>query len=533
MSDPTRAIKKARPFFLNYFNRLANDMNTLTAAPVSATLGDLAFIHGQDDLEEIFETDRSVARVVEDGRKSGDGFVILDTATSIALAGLMMMMGEGVIKEKVKNRDYSPEIQEGFQEIANQLVGAWNDMVEAKMPDGHLFLELPTEHISFGELPSQISLEKTYLSVTVDIQVSSFPAQPARFLMSAGLTSALLGVEVDGAELEGIGPDGQKLGATPSAAASQSGADGAAKSAGPDGKSTPDGGSSPANAGAAATSAAGAAASSAAGAAAATPAAGAAAAAGMGTRPSASAAEADLDGALDGDADAAGGGRRAGSSGPSLETLEGFDARGAGHPGFETLEGMGGSGDGPGLETLEGYNARGSGSDVEFLPATAAPTGARPSFNFTASDGLPVPTAEGSVQFVMNDPPFSLKEDERIIKAINAIRQDGYRQIGIENHNNRLIRVLTESDIRQLMGPFFGTNAMNARDKAIMTLAVGKVAPQQQLVSIPLTGTINQAADLMMEYKLRSLPVVSKQGVLRGFVTLHALLDYFRRKKQA
>ena len=132
METPELIVKKSRPFFLNYFNNLANDLNTLTAAPVVCTLKEISLKRGEFDLMDLFEMDRSVAFVREDGHHSGDVHLIFDITTSIALTGLMMMMGEAVIQNQVKSREYNEGIQEGFQEVSNQVVGALNDLVEKK-----------------------------------------------------------------------------------------------------------------------------------------------------------------------------------------------------------------------------------------------------------------------------------------------------------------------------------------------------------------------------------------------------------------
>ncbi|MBF0612303.1 MAG: CBS domain-containing protein, partial [Magnetococcales bacterium] len=71
-----------------------------------------------------------------------------------------------------------------------------------------------------------------------------------------------------------------------------------------------------------------------------------------------------------------------------------------------------------------------------------------------------------------------------------------------------------------------------ARDKAICTVPLSKINKEQSLIRIPITGTIQQAADLINEFDLRVLPVVSKAGVLRGYVTVHAVLKYYRNKRQ-
>ncbi|MBF0144605.1 MAG: CBS domain-containing protein [Magnetococcales bacterium] len=365
-----------------------------------------------DDLESLIEKDRSVAYVREDGLNSGDVHLIFDVATSIALTGLMMMMGEAVIQTQVKTRDYNEEFQEGFNEVSNQVVGAMNDLVEKKMPEGgHLFLE-KTTHCEFGNMPPTFRDGVTYLVASADIQVANFPVEVCRWVMSRGFAEALLKIEIEG---------------TPEEMAAS-----AAKAPPP--REAP----------------------------------------------------------------------------PAPEVVE------------EQVEVE----EVASSEVEEGEEAPGMATPEDLARIDAG------SVEFSNADGLPAPDEPGSVRIVMLEQPFSLKEEEKIMRAINAMREEGHRYIGVDR-NGKLIRVVSQSDLRQVMGPFFGTKAMGPRDKAICTLPLGKLNQNQQLVRVSLAGTINQAADLLMEFNLRALPVISNQGVLRGFVTVHAVLNYFRKKKRA
>ncbi|MBF0371283.1 MAG: collagen-like protein, partial [Magnetococcales bacterium] len=195
METPDIIVTKARPFFLNYFRKLATDLNTLTGSPVVCTLGDIALVRGEDELMPFFEADRTVAFALEDGAHTGDVHLVFDVATSVALAGLMMMVPEGVIKTQVKDREYNEEIQEGFQEVSNQVVGALNDLVEKKLPGGHAFLE-STFYTDYGEIPKTMQDYTTYLAVGLEIQVSSFPAQNGYYLVSRSLADQLFSVEI-------------------------------------------------------------------------------------------------------------------------------------------------------------------------------------------------------------------------------------------------------------------------------------------------------------------------------------------------
>ncbi|MBF0414365.1 MAG: CBS domain-containing protein [Magnetococcales bacterium] len=421
METPDKIVKKTRPFFLNYFAKLANDLNTLTAAPVACSLTDVELMNGYDDLETLIEKDRSIAYVREDGLNSGDVHLIFDVSTSIALTGLMMMMGEAVIQTQVKTRDYNEEFQEGFNEVSNQVVGAMNDLVEKKMPEGgHLFLERTT-HCEFGNMPPTLVDGVTYLVATAEITVASFPVEICHWVLSRGFAEALLKVEVPGT------PEEMAASAAKSAAT-------AAPPPPPEPPPAPKVAAAP-------------------------------------------------------------------PAPPPVEVAADKE------PKDEEV--------GAGMATPEDLAKISTGGVV-----------------YSNSDGLPAPDEPGSVRVVVTEPPFSLKEEEQIINAINAMREEGHRNIGVDR-NGKLIRVISQSDLRQVMGPFFGTKAMGPRDKAICTLPLGKLNQTQQLIRVSLGGTINQAADLLTEFNLRALPVVSNQGVLRGFVTVHAVLNYFRKKKRA
>ncbi|HAT49900.1 MAG: CBS domain-containing protein [Nitrospirae bacterium] len=429
MEIPDKIVKKTRPFFLNYFAKLANDLNTLTASPVVCTLTGVELMNGLDDLESLIEKDRSVAYVREDGLNTGDVHLIFDVATSIALTGLMMMMGEAVIQTQVKTREYNEEFQEGFNEVSNQVVGAMNDLVEKKMTNGgHLFLETTT-HCDFGSLPSTFKDGVTYLVATADIQVASFPVEECRWVLSRGFAEALLGVAIQGSPEEMAAAEAAKGAAAPT-------------------KEEPP---------------------------------------------------------------------------PPLDPqpADGTASGGAGG-GFQSV----GEDAAP---TAGGSDHAAEASMVASPDSAKMDTG---DAEFSKAGGSLNPDEPGSVRLVVSEPPFSLKEEETIMRGITAMREEGHRYIGIDR-SGKLIRVLSQSDLRQVMGPFFGTKAIGPRDKAIYTLPIGKLNQTQQLVRISLGGTINQAADLLTEYNLRALPVVSNQGVLRGFVTIHSVLNYFRKKKRA
>ncbi|MEO5364102.1 MAG: CBS domain-containing protein [Magnetococcus sp. DMHC-8] len=373
MDTPESIKEKARLFFLDYCQSLSAELNNLTMTTVTCTLNKVGLLRGIGELEPLFAADRSVARAEEDSLGLGDLHLVFDTAISIALAGMMMMTSEPVIRSKMESREYDDEIHEGFREVSTQIVASLNRLLEEKTEQGgHIFLTT-VKRGGQDNLPITLEDDITYLMASIDVAVAEFESATAYWLISRRFAEAILKISIPGSSRE---------------------------------------------------------------------------------MAEASGAEPD-------------------------EEL----------PGEEE-------------EELE-------------LP-------------HTAPGELLAPQVAGSVRLVMTETPFTLKEEEKVMRGITAITQDGYRYIGIERKGT-LIRVLSQSDMYQVMGFFYGSGPPSPRDKALHALPIGKFNTQQNLVKIAVNGSIDEAADLLQRNKLHALPVVSNRGTLRGFVPIHAVLDYYRR----
>jgi len=167
----------------------------------------------------------------------------------------------------------------------------------------------------------------------------------------------------------------------------------------------------------------------------------------------------------------------------------------------------------------------------EEIPDSAATTAA-PIPSASSKEAEPdlapsAPLVQGELASLMVDPASSADEADTVSQAIATMKAGDARQIGVLR-KGVLIRVISRSDLRQLKGPFYGTNAMSPRDRAVLNLQLGKVAKNQQLVSIPVTGSTKEAVDLVIENDLRSLPVVDEKGALLGFIPARELLKLLR-----
>lgn len=128
---------------------------------------------------------------------------------------------------------------------------------------------------------------------------------------------------------------------------------------------------------------------------------------------------------------------------------------------------------------------------------------------------------------LMVEPASSADATDTVSQAIAMMEKDGVKQVGVLR-DGVLIRVISRGDLRQLMGPFYGTNAMTPRDKAVLNLQLGRISKNQRLISISASGSRQEAIERIIENDLGALPVVDSKGALLGFIPTRELLKLLR-----
>ncbi|MCP4285821.1 MAG: CBS domain-containing protein, partial [Gammaproteobacteria bacterium] len=166
---------------------------------------------------------------------------------------------------------------------------------------------------------------------------------------------------------------------------------------------------------------------------------------------------------------------------------------------------------------------------VELESEEAPPEAAMDDIDALIASAAGRDTINVSLSELMTDPASRANENALVSSAIAQMEKEGVRQIGVVR-DGVLIRVISWGDLRQLMGPFYGTRAMSARDKAVLRIQLGKINRNQKLISVPITGSPSQALELIIEGDLKSLPVVDKSGALHGFIPVLELLKLLRTR---
>jgi IMP dehydrogenase len=100
--------------------------------------------------------------------------------------------------------------------------------------------------------------------------------------------------------------------------------------------------------------------------------------------------------------------------------------------------------------------------------------------------------------------PITLERNEPLSEALSAMKRFHISGIPI-TEQGKLVGILTNRDIR------FATDS---------SLPIGELMTRENLITVPVGTTLEQARDILHRYKVEKLPVVDDHYMLRGLITL-------------
>lgn len=109
--------------------------------------------------------------------------------------------------------------------------------------------------------------------------------------------------------------------------------------------------------------------------------------------------------------------------------------------------------------------------------------------------------------------PITLTSDKKISDALKLMQQYSISGIPIIDSSNKLIGILTNRDLR------FEPDE---------TQSVSEIMTKKDLVTAPLGTDLEKAEVILQRFKIEKLPVVDKNGILKGLITFK---DIQKRKK--
>jgi len=132
--------------------------------------------------------------------------------------------------------------------------------------------------------------------------------------------------------------------------------------------------------------------------------------------------------------------------------------------------------------------------------------------------------------------PVTIRPDASFFEARSLIHDKGIRHLPVVDQENRLLGIITESDIRKAGPSDVSTLSVKELTDLLGTLKVSELmVPGEKVITITPDTLIEEAIQLMHDNKIGCLPVID-QGKLYGIFTetdaLAHLVDIFGSKQK-
>ncbi|MEZ4680588.1 MAG: CBS domain-containing protein [Caldilineaceae bacterium] len=123
---------------------------------------------------------------------------------------------------------------------------------------------------------------------------------------------------------------------------------------------------------------------------------------------------------------------------------------------------------------------------------------------------------ESEVRNWMTAPPLTVEAKTSLLDAYNYMTENDIRRLPVTDKDNLLLGILTMSDIQRTVPLFFQNEDMTT-DLLLQDQRVNQVMTTDPIVIGP-DDSIQEAAELMLEYQVSGLPVVV-DGRIVGIIT--------------
>ena len=123
--------------------------------------------------------------------------------------------------------------------------------------------------------------------------------------------------------------------------------------------------------------------------------------------------------------------------------------------------------------------------------------------------------------------PVTISPDASFFEARSLIHDKGIRHLPVVDKENRLLGIVTESDIREAGPSDVATLSVKELTNLLGTLKVSEfMIPKGKVITITPDTLIEEAIQLMHDHKIGCLPVID-QGKLYGIFTETDALAHF------
>jgi len=126
---------------------------------------------------------------------------------------------------------------------------------------------------------------------------------------------------------------------------------------------------------------------------------------------------------------------------------------------------------------------------------------------------------------LMKQRVVTVEMDDSLSMAKSLMENASIHHLPVVDSHQRVVGIVSDRDLLRAISPFMDTAAENDRDLAIMRRPVHQIMtrhPHDAQPDIPL----EQAAWLMLDNDISSLPITSEKGQLMGIITWKDVVGY-------
>lgn len=131
------------------------------------------------------------------------------------------------------------------------------------------------------------------------------------------------------------------------------------------------------------------------------------------------------------------------------------------------------------------------------------------------------------ISYIMTTKVISVSPDDTMDKVQDIFRKNEIHHVPVVDEG-KVVGIISYSDYLKLLNTFtlFKTEQSERYNDAIMNSMLVKEVMTKQVAKLEMNDTVEIAAGFFRENLFHALPVVDKQGRLKGILTTYDLLNY-------
>ncbi len=132
------------------------------------------------------------------------------------------------------------------------------------------------------------------------------------------------------------------------------------------------------------------------------------------------------------------------------------------------------------------------------------------------------------VSELMTTDPITVAPDESIATVVEVMQSMNIRHVPVVDETGDLVGMISDRDVRGMLLPYLQGPEKVESLQGNASAAVATMMTSAPL-SVDLESDASLAAELMIEHRVGSIPVVDADGALVGIVSYVDLLRYYVR----